>query len=76
MVDTVEISRVNIRDSLSIDVSVWMLHPDDWDFKPRMVFSQNQLRIHNLNDDALLAEIELEADNIIDFSEGNPFGMP
>ena len=21
-------------------------------------------------------EIELEADNIIDFSEGNPFGMP
>jgi hypothetical protein len=64
MVDTVEISRVNIRDSLSIDVSVWMLHPDDWDFRPRMVFSQNQLRIHNLNDDALLAEIELEAEQI------------
>ena len=36
MVDTVEITRVNIRDTLSLDVAVWMNHPDDWDFRPTL----------------------------------------
>jgi hypothetical protein len=40
MVDTVEISRVNIRDSLSLDVSVWMNHPNDMDFRPTLSQSQ------------------------------------
>ena len=34
MVDTVEIGRVTLRDTLSLDLSVWMNHPDDWDFRP------------------------------------------
>jgi hypothetical protein len=33
MVDSVEISRVNIRDTVSFDLSVWMNHPNDWDLE-------------------------------------------
>ena len=36
MVESVEISRVNIRDTLSLDLSVWMNHPDDMDFRPSL----------------------------------------
>ena len=45
MVDTVEISRVNIRDNLSVDVSVWMNDPDDWDFRPTLSCSGNEFLI-------------------------------
>ena len=48
MVDTVEISRVNIRDNLSVDVSVWMNHPDDWDFRPSLSCSGNEFQISDI----------------------------
>lgn len=64
MVETVEISRVNIRDSLSLDLSVWMLHPDDWDFRPKMVYKDQHLKILCSIEETLLAEVELEAEHV------------
>jgi len=64
MVETVEISRVNIRDSLSLDISVWMLHPDDWNFRPKMVFSNEQLQILCAVEGTLLAHIDLEPEQV------------
>lgn len=60
MVDTVEISRVNIRDSLSVDVSVWMQHPDDMDFRPNLSISGTTFTISNISDGAALASVELD----------------
>lgn len=60
MVDTVEISRVNIRDSLSVDVSVWMNHPDDMDFRPSLFVSGSTFMIRSLSDGSSLASIELD----------------
>ena len=60
MVDTVEISRINIRDSLSVDVSVWMDHPDDMDFRPALSVSGNTLTITSHSDGTILATIELD----------------
>ena len=60
MVDTVEISRVNIRDSLSVDVSVWMEHPDDMDFRPSLSISGTTFTISSLSNGAALASIDLD----------------
>ena len=60
MVDTVEISRVNIRDSLSVDVSVWMHHPDDMDFRPALSISGSTFEISSLVDNTLLATVDLD----------------
>ena len=60
MVDTVEISRVNIRDSLSVDVSVWMEHPDDMDFRPSLSISGMTFTISSLSNGAALASIDLD----------------
>ena len=43
MVDTVSVSRINVRDLLSVDIEVWMKHPDDMDFKPRLKIVENTL---------------------------------
>ncbi|MCH2648688.1 MAG: hypothetical protein MKZ57_02610 [Candidatus Poseidoniaceae archaeon] len=59
MVDTVEISRVNIRDSLSVDVSVWMNNPDDWDFRPALSCSGNEFQISDKISGNQLASVEL-----------------
>ena len=60
MVDTVEINRVNIRDSLSVDVSAWMDHPNDMDFRPALTVSGTTFTITSLTDGATLASVELD----------------
>ena len=60
MVDTVEISRVNIRDSLSVDVSVWMNHPNDMDFRPSLSVSGTTFTISSQSDGSSLASVELD----------------
>ncbi|RJU80411.1 MAG: hypothetical protein DWC09_06920 [Candidatus Poseidoniales archaeon] len=60
MVDTVEISRVNIRDSLSVDVSVWMNHPNDMDFRPSLSVSGTTFIISSQSDGSSLASVELD----------------
>ena len=60
MVDSVEISRINIRDSLSVDVSVWMNHPNDMDFRPSLSVTGNTFTISSITDGAMLASIDLD----------------
>ena len=60
MVDTVDIGRVNIRDTLSLDISVWMHHPDDWDFRPSLSYAGNTLTIACANQGTTLATVELD----------------
>ncbi len=64
MVDTVEISRVNIRDHLSVDVSVWMNHPDDWDFRPSLSCSGNEFKISDISSGNQLASVELSDEQL------------
>ena len=64
MVDTVEISRINIRDALSLDLSVWMHHPNDMDFRPAPSVEGNTITISNLSDGAALASVELDEDQM------------
>ncbi|RJU99463.1 MAG: hypothetical protein DWC04_00795 [Candidatus Poseidoniales archaeon] len=64
MVDSIEISRVNIRDSLSLDVSVWMNDPNDMDFRPALSVSGSTFTISSLTDGASLASIELDEDQM------------
>jgi len=64
MVDTVEISRVNIRDNLSVDVSVWMNDPDDWDFRPTLSCSGNQFLISDKISGNQLASVELSDEEL------------
>ena len=64
MVDSIEISRVNIRDSLSLDVSVWMNDPNDMDFRPALSVSGSTFTISRLTDGASLASIELDEDQM------------
>lgn len=59
MVDTVEISRVTIRDTLSVDVSVWMNDPDDWDFRPSLSLANNEFIVSDIISGNRLASIEL-----------------
>jgi hypothetical protein len=64
MVESVEISRVNIRDTLSLDVSVWMHHPDDMDFRPSMSCKDNTLTIASKTSGETLASVDLDDDQM------------
>lgn len=60
MVESVEISRVNIRDTLSIDLSVWMNHPDDMDFRPSLSCKNKMFTISSITSGKALASVELD----------------
>lgn len=60
MVESVEISRVNIRDTLSLDLSVWMNHPDDMDFRPSLSCKDKTFTISSITSGEALASIELD----------------
>tara|TARA_B100000925_G_scaffold215720_1_gene164956 strand:- start:29 stop:436 length:408 start_codon:yes stop_codon:yes gene_type:complete len=60
MVESVEISRVNIRDTLSLDISVWMNHPDDMDFRPSLSCKDKTFTISSITTGEALASIELD----------------
>ena len=64
MVDTVDISRVNVKNTLVVDVSVWMNHPDDWEFRPSLSVSDNQFMISDLSTGKELASVELTDEQI------------
>ena len=64
MVDTVDISRVNVKNTLVVDVSVWMNHPDDWEFIPSLSVSDNQFMISDLSTGKELASVELTDEQI------------
>ena len=64
MVDTVEISRVNVKDTLVVDISVWMNHPDDWEFRPSLTVSDNQFKISDLSSGKHLASVELSDEQV------------
>ena len=60
MVDTVEIGRITLRDTLSLDLSVWMHHPDDWDFWTFLSYAGTTLTILCANQGTTLATVELD----------------
>ena len=60
MVESVEISRVNIRDTLSLDLSVWMNHPDDMDFRPSLSCKDKTITISSISSGKALASVELD----------------
>jgi hypothetical protein len=60
MVESVEIGRVTLRDTVSLDLSVWMHHPDDWDFRPSLSYSGNTLTIRCANEGTTLATVDLD----------------
>ena len=60
MVDTVEISRVNLRDTVSLDLSVWMNHPDDWDFRPSLHYTGHTLSIRCAHQGTVLAVVDFD----------------
>ncbi len=60
MVDSVEISRVNIRDTVSFDLSVWMNHHTDWDFRPSLSITGQKFIISNLIDGSEMASMDLD----------------
>ena len=60
MVESVEISRVNIRDTLSLDLSVWMNHPDDMDFRPSHSCKDKTFTISSITSGEALASIDLD----------------
>ncbi len=64
MVESVEISRVNIRDTLSLDLSVWMHHPDDMDFRPAMSCKAKTLTIISQTSGETLASVDLDDDQM------------
>ena len=64
MVDSVEIKRVGIKNLLSIDVEVWMNHPDDMDFKPRTSITGSKFTILSASTGKDLASIELDAEQL------------
>jgi predicted transposase YbfD/YdcC len=64
MVESVEISRVNIRDTLSLDLSVWMHHPDDMDFRPAMSCRDKILTIISQTSGETLASVDLDDDQM------------
>ena len=60
MVESVEITRVNIRDMLSLDISVWMNHPDDMDFRPSLSCKEKMFTISSISSGDTLATVELD----------------
>ena len=65
MVESVEISRVNIRDTLSLDISVWMNHPDDMDFRPSLSCKDKTFTISSITSGETLASIELDDEQLL-----------
>ena len=64
MVDTVEISKINIKNTVVVDVSVWMNHPDDWEFRPSLSLSENQFTISDISSGKHLASVELSDEQV------------
>jgi len=64
MVEQVEVSRVGIRDGLSLDLTVQMAHPDDWDFRPSLHFQHTTLSILSSTDGSTMAEVTLDQEQI------------
>ena len=60
MVDSVEIKKITIRDIVSFDLSVWMNHPDDWDFRPSLSVSGQTFIISDLMNGTQMASIDLD----------------
>ena len=60
MVESVEISRVNIRDTLSLDLSVWMNHPNDMDFRPSLSCKDRTFTISSITSGESLASVDLD----------------
>ncbi|MFZ9048376.1 MAG: hypothetical protein ACO20Y_06250 [Poseidonia sp.] len=60
MVDTVEIGRVTLRDTVSVDLSVWMNDPDDWDFRPALRYSGSTLTVACAIKGDVLATVDLD----------------
>ena len=60
MVDTEEVGRITVRDTVSLDLSVWMHHPDDWDFRPLLSYAGTTLTITCANKGVVLATAELD----------------
>ena len=64
MVDAIEISRVNIRDLLSVDLSVSMNNPNDWDFQPRLSVAGNAFTVTNGMTGEKMASVELDDEQL------------
>jgi len=64
MVDTISITRINTRDLLSVDLNVWMNHPDDHDFKPRLSIAGTTLSIRNANGRDSMADYDLAEEQL------------
>ncbi|DAC10397.1 MAG TPA: hypothetical protein HA276_01465 [Candidatus Poseidoniaceae archaeon] len=64
MVGEVEVSRVGIRDGLSVDLAVQMEHPGDYDFRPSLHFEHTTLIVRSQTDGSTMAEIPLDQEQI------------
>ena len=64
MVDTISITRINTRDLLSVDLNVWMNHPDDHDFKPRLSIAGTTLSIRNADGEDSMADYDLAEEQL------------
>ncbi len=64
MVGQVEVSRVSIRDGLSVDLTVQMEHPRDYDFRPLLHFEHNTLLVKSQTDGSVMAEVALDQEQI------------
>ena len=51
-------TRATFRDTVSLDLSVWMHHPDDWDFRPTLSYAGNTLTITCANEGTTLASVD------------------
>ena len=64
MVGQVEVSRVGIRDGLSVDLTVQMDHPRDYDFRPSLHFQDTTLIVKSQSDGSVMAEVTLDQEQI------------
>ena len=55
MVGEVEVSRVGIRDGLSVDLTVQMEDPRDYDFRPSLHFEHTTLTVKSQTDGSVMA---------------------
>lgn len=60
MVDSVTINKFQARDRLVVDTDVWMQHPDDHDFRPRLILTGTTLALHQGEDLEPVSTIELD----------------
>ena len=59
MVESLSVTKVLSRDKLVLDVDVWMLHPDDHDFTPRLALNGTNLTIRTATGTEI-AHVELD----------------